>query len=66
MAKKKQRKKIYKIPEPKLEKVFNCPECGRKKVVEVRFNKKKRCITDYKHGRNTKQAGSVRRTNSQL
>ena len=40
MAKKKQRKKIYKIPEPKLEKVFNCPECGRKKVVEVRFNKK--------------------------
>ena len=40
MAKKKQRKKIYKIPEPKLEKIFNCPECGRKKVVEVRFNKK--------------------------
>ena len=40
MAKKRQRKKIYKIPEPKLEKTFNCPECGRKKVVEVRFNKK--------------------------
>ena len=40
MAKKRQRKKIYKIPLPKLEKTFNCPECGRKKVVEVRFNKK--------------------------
>ena len=40
MAKKRQRKKIYKIPVPKLEKTFNCPECGRKKVVEVRFNKK--------------------------
>ena len=40
MAKKKQRKKINKIPEPKLDKTFNCPECGRKKVVEVRFNKK--------------------------
>ena len=40
MAKKRQRKKIYKIPEPKLEKTFNCPECGRKKVVEVRFNKR--------------------------
>ena len=40
MAKKRQRKTIYKIPEPKLEKTFNCPECGRKKVVEVRFNKK--------------------------
>ena len=40
MAKKKQRKKIYKIPEPKLEKIFNCPECGRKKVVEVHFNKR--------------------------
>ena len=40
MAKKKQRKKIYKIPVPKLEKTFNCPECGHKKVVEVRFNKK--------------------------
>ena len=39
MAKKRQRKKIYKIPEPKLEKTFNCPECGRKKVVEVRFTK---------------------------
>ena len=39
MAKKRQRKKIYKIPEPKLEKTFNCPECGRKKVVEVRCNK---------------------------
>ena len=40
MAKKRQRKKIYKIPVPKLEKTFNCPECGRKKVVEVRFIKK--------------------------
>ena len=40
MAKKRQRKKIYKIPVPKLEKTFNCPECGRKKVVEVRFNRK--------------------------
>ena len=40
MAKKRQRNKIYKIPVPKLEKTFNCPECGRKKVVEVRFNKK--------------------------
>ena len=40
MAKKRQRKKIYKIPVPKLEKTFNCPECGRKKIVEVRFNKK--------------------------
>ena len=40
MAKKRQRKKIYKVPQPKLEKVFNCPHCGRKKVVEVRFNKK--------------------------
>ena len=40
MAKKKQRKKIYKPPAPKLETQFSCPECGRKKVVEVRFIKK--------------------------
>ena len=40
MAKKRQRNKVYKPPEPKLETQFNCPECGRKKVVEVRFNKK--------------------------
>ena len=40
MAKKKQRKKVYKPPAPKLETQFNCPECGRKKVVEVRFMKK--------------------------
>ena len=40
MAKKRQRKKVYKPPAPKLETQFNCPECGRKKVVEVRFNKK--------------------------
>ena len=40
MAKKKQRKKVYKPPAPKLETQFNCPECGHKKVVEVRFMKK--------------------------
>ena len=40
MAKKKQRKKVYKPPAPKLETQFSCPECGRKKVVEVRFIKK--------------------------
>ena len=40
MAKKRQRKKIYKPPAPKLETSFNCPECGRKKVVEVLFNKR--------------------------
>ena len=40
MAKKRQRKKVYKPPAPKLETQFNCPECGRKKVVEVHFNKK--------------------------
>ena len=40
MAKRRQRKKIYKVPVPKLEKTFNCPECGRKKMVEVRFNRK--------------------------
>ena len=40
MAKKRQRKKVYKPPQPKLETQFNCPECGRKKVVEVHFNKR--------------------------
>ena len=40
MAKKRQRKKVYKPPAPKLETQFNCPECGRKKVVEVRFIKR--------------------------
>ena len=40
MAKKRQRKTVYKPPAQKLETQFNCPECGRKKVVEVRFNKK--------------------------
>ena len=40
MAKKKQRKKVYKPPAPKLETQFSCQECGRKKVVEVRFIKK--------------------------
>ena len=40
MAKKRQRKKVYKPPAQKLETQFNCPECGRKKVVEVRFNKR--------------------------
>ena len=28
------------MPVPKLDKIFSCPECGRKKVVDVRFNKK--------------------------
>ena len=40
MAKKRQRKKAYKPPNPKLGSSFNCPECGRKKVVEVKFNKR--------------------------
>ena len=40
MAKKKQRKKVYRPPPPKLETQFNCPECCRKKVVEVHFNKR--------------------------
>ena len=40
MAKKRQRKKVYKPPTPRLETSFNCPECGRKKVVEVHFNKR--------------------------
>ena len=40
VTKKKQRKKVYKPPAPKLETQFSCPECGRKKVVEVRFIKK--------------------------
>ena len=40
MAKKRQRKKVYKPPPPKLETQFNCPECGRKKVVEVHFEKR--------------------------
>ena len=40
MAKKRQRKKIYKAPAPKLETQFNCPECGRKKVIQVRFFKR--------------------------
>ena len=40
MAKKRQRKKVYKPPPPKLETTFNCPECGRKKVIEVRFIKR--------------------------
>ena len=40
MAKKRQRKKVYKPPPPKLETQFNCPECGRKKVVEVHFDKR--------------------------
>ena len=40
MAKKRQRKKVYKAPEPKLETQFNCPECGRKKVIQVRFIKR--------------------------
>ena len=40
MVKKKQRKKVLKMPVPKLDKIFSCPECGRKKVVDVRFIKK--------------------------
>ena len=40
MAKKRQRKKVYKAPAPKLETQFNCPECGRKKVIQVRFIKR--------------------------
>ena len=40
MAKKRQRKKVYRPPAPKLGTQFNCPECGRKKVVEVRFSKR--------------------------
>ena len=40
MAKKRQRKKVYKVPMPKLETQFNCPECGRKKVIQVRFFKR--------------------------
>ena len=28
------------MPVPKLDKIFSCPECGRKKVVDVRFIKK--------------------------
>ena len=40
MVKKKSRRKIIKAPVPKLETVFNCPLCGRKKTVAVVFNKK--------------------------
>ena len=40
MAKKKQRKKVYKVPVAKLRTQFNCPECGRKNVVEVHFSKR--------------------------
>ena len=40
MAKKRQRKKMYRPPNPRLQTSFNCPECGRKKVVEVKFNKR--------------------------
>ena len=42
MAKKTQRKKVYKPQVPKLVAQFNCPECGRKKVVEVHFNKREK------------------------
>ena len=40
MAKKGQRRKVYKPLIPKIETQFNCPECGRKRVVDVHFNKK--------------------------
>ena len=40
MAKKRQRKTTFKFPTAKIGTSFNCPECGRKKVVEVRFNKR--------------------------
>ena len=42
MVKKKSRKKIIKAPVPKLDTVFNCPQCGHKKTVEVKFNKKEK------------------------
>ena len=55
MAKKRSRKKIIKPPQPKLSTVFNCPECGYKKTVVVRFNRRdnkgllicKRCGVEY-------------------
>ena len=40
MAKKKQRKKVFKPPQPKLATLFNCPECGRQKIIEVRMLRK--------------------------
>ena len=36
----KQRKKVFKPPQPKLATLFNCPECGRQKIIEVRMLRK--------------------------
>ena len=40
MVKKKTRRKVIKPPQPKLETVFNCCECGQKKTVAVKFDRK--------------------------
>ena len=42
MAKRRQRRKVYRPPVQKLENQFNCPECGQKKVVEVHFIKREK------------------------
>jgi transcription elongation factor Elf1 len=42
MSKKKARKKIIKVVQPKVPTIFDCPFCNYKKCVDVKIDRKKR------------------------
>ena len=45
MSKKKARKKIIKVVQPKVATIFDCPFCNYKKCVETKIDKKKKLAT---------------------
>ena len=45
MVKKNTRRKVIKPPQPKLDTVFNCYNCGTKKTIEVKFDRKEKKAT---------------------